>query len=104
MWFSDKDATVKAECTPDGYKLYDYYLESFGLCTEPILLCSDFNIQVDVQDNPNVESFLDLIDFLGLVQHVHFVTHVQGHTLDLVITRKNGQYHSRHTDFKLFFV
>ena len=83
---------------------FSQYLESFGLCTEPILLCSDFNIQVDVQDNPNVESFLDLIDFLGLVQHVHFVTHVQGHTLDLVITRKNGQYHSRHTDFKLFFV
>ena len=22
-WFSDKDAAVKAECTPDGYKLYD---------------------------------------------------------------------------------
>ena len=48
----------------------------------------DFNIQVDVQDNPNVESFLDLIDSLGLVQHVHFATHVQGRILDLVITRK----------------
>ena len=48
----------------------------------------DCNIQVDVQDNPNVESFLDLIDSLGLVQHVHFATHVQGHTPDLVITRK----------------
>ena len=29
-----------------------------------------------------------LIDSLGLVQHVHFETHVLGHTLDLVITRK----------------
>ena len=63
---------------------FSQYLESFVLCTEPILLCGDFNIQVDVQDNPNVESFLDLIDSLGLVQHVHFETHVQG----LVITRK----------------
>ena len=67
---------------------FSQYLESFVLCTEPILLCGDFNIQVDVQDNPNVESFLDLIDSLGLVQHVHFATHVQGHILDLVITRK----------------
>ena len=68
---------------------FSQYLESFVLCTEPILLCGDFNIQVDVQDNPNVESFLDLIDSLGLVQHVHLVaTHVQGHILDLVITRK----------------
>ena len=153
----DKDAAVDAECTPDGYKLYDVYslsgttlmirsniivkqvdaptwcsfelsewilisgysriglaivyrppyftrhpvtissfvsefsqyFESFVLCTEPILLCGDYNIQVDVKDNPNVESFLDLIDSLErLVQHVHFATHVQGHTLDLVITRK----------------
>ena len=46
---------------------FSQYLESFVLCTEPILLSGDFNIQVDVQDNPNVESFLDLIDSLGLV-------------------------------------
>ena len=81
--------------------------KSFVLCTEPILLCGDFNIQVDVQDNPNVESFLDLIDSLGLFQHVHLVaTHVQGHILDLVITRKmDSIIHSRHcTDFRLFFV
>ena len=67
---------------------FSQYLESFVLYTEPILLCGDFNIQIDVQDNPNVESFLDLIDSLGLVRHVHFETHVQGRTLDLVITRK----------------
>ena len=52
------------------------------------MLSGDFNFQIDVQDNASVESFLDLIDSLGLVQHVHFATHVQGHTLDLVITRK----------------
>ena len=34
------------------------------------------------------ESFLDLIDSFGLAQHVHFTIHVQGHTLDLVISRK----------------
>ena len=67
---------------------FSQYLESFVLYTEPILLCGDFNIQIDVQDNPNVESFLDLIGSLGLVRHVHFETHVQGRTLDLVITRK----------------
>ena len=159
-WFSDKDAAVKAECTPDGYKLYDVhrsgrngggtalitrsniivkqvvaptwcsfelsewiltdgsfrlrlavvyrppystkhpvtissfvsefsqYLESFVLCTEPILLCGDFNIHVDVEDKPDAESFVDLIDSFGLAQHVHFATHVEGHILDLVITRK----------------
>ena len=34
------------------------------------------------------ESFLDLIDSFWLAQHVHFATHVQGHTSDLVISRK----------------
>ena len=52
------------------------------------MLCDDFNIHVDVEDNPHAESFGDLIDSFGLAQHVHFETHVQGHTLDLVITRK----------------
>ena len=79
------------------------YLESFVLYTEPILLCGDLNIQVDVQDNPNVKSFMDLLDSLGLVQHVHFETHVQGHTLDLVITRKMDSI-IQDTDFRLFFV
>ena len=49
---------------------------------------SDFNIHVDVEDNPDAESFVDLIDSFGPAQHVCFATHVQGHTLDLVITRK----------------
>ena len=31
---------------------------------------------------------MDLIDSLGLPQHVHFAPDIQGHTLDLVITRK----------------
>ena len=85
---------------------FSQYLKSFVLCAEPILLCGDFNIQVDVQDNPNVESFLDLIDSLGLVQHVHLVaTHVHARSYTgSSYNQKNGQYHSRHTDFRLFFV
>ena len=67
---------------------FSQYPESFVLCTQPILICGDFNIHVDFQDNPNAESFVDLIDCFGLAQHVHFATRVQGHTLHLVITRK----------------
>ena len=35
---------------------FSQYLESFVLCTEPILACGDFNIHVDVEDNPDAES------------------------------------------------
>ena len=44
------------------------------------MLCGDFNIQVEVQENLNAESLLDLIDSLGLVQHVHFETRERTYT------------------------
>jgi len=65
-----------------------WHLESFVLCTETIFLCTDLNIHVDVEDNPDAESCLDLMDSFARAQHVHFATDIQGHTLDLVITEK----------------
>ena len=31
------------------------YLESFVVCTEPVLICGEFNIHVDNQANPNID-------------------------------------------------
>jgi len=51
-----------------------WHLESFVLCTETTFLCTDFvdHDHVDVQDNPDAESCLDLMDSFGRAQHVHF--------------------------------
>ena len=46
------------------------------------------NIHVDVPDDPDAIKFLDLLDSLGLAQHVKTPTHRCGHTLDLIITRE----------------
>ena len=45
------------------------------------------NIHVDVSDDADAINFLDLLECMGLTQHVITPTHRSGHTLDLVITR-----------------
>ena len=61
------------------------YLKSTVLTPEPLLIIGDINIHVDV---PYAIKFLDLLNFLGLAQHVKTPTHRCGHTLDLIITRE----------------
>ena len=64
------------------------YFESVVLCAEPLLICGDFNIHVDVYDDPNCVPFTDLLDSMGLEQHVKSPRTLHGHTLDLM-TRKS---------------
>ena len=52
------------------------------------LVLGDFNIHLDVSDDADAIKFLDLLESLGLEQHVTKSTHIHGHILDLVITRK----------------
>ena len=61
--------------------------EAFLLCKEQLLITCDFNIHMDAVDQPDTRRFLDLMESLGLKQHVTQPTHVDGHILDLIITR-----------------
>ena len=65
------------------------YIELKKLCREELLLLGDFNIRVDAVDDKDATKFSDLFESLGLVQHVEHATHVHGHTLDLIISRKS---------------
>ena len=56
------------------------YLESVVLCAEPLLICGDFNIHVDVWDDPNCVAFTDLLDSMGLEHDVKSPTQLHGHT------------------------
>ena len=60
-------------------------MECVNLSKERVLVLGDFNIHVDV---PNGLKFLDLLESLGLEQHVTEPTHIFGDRLDLVITRR----------------
>ena len=77
------------------------------MSTDPLLITGDFNIHVNLQCNNNSLRFVDLLQSMGLQQHVDFPTHVSGNTLDLVIARdtdfvlgsspKSDRYLSDHT-------
>ncbi len=50
------------------------------------LLVGDFNIHVCCPSNPLSHDFLNLIDAFNLSQWINDSTHIQGHTLDLVLS------------------
>ena len=66
---------------------FSQYLETIIMSTDPLLItASDFNIHVNSKSDNDVLKFLDLLQSMGLWQHVEFPTHMSGNTLDLVIT------------------
>ena len=62
--------------------------QSLVTCNELLLICGDFNIHMDVPSDADTIRLKDLLNSMGLVQHVKRPTHIHGHTLDLIITRQ----------------
>lgn len=75
------------------------YLESVVMSTDKLLITGDFNFHMDVPTDPNNLHFRDLLDAMGLVQHVKQPTHIHGHTLDLIITRQSDDFRCWRADF-----
>lgn len=69
------------------FEEFSQYLETIIMSTDPLLIIGDFNIHVNSKLDNNSLKFLDLLQSMGLQQHVEFPTHVSGNTFDLVITR-----------------
>ena len=62
------------------------YVETTLLSNEELLIQGDFNIHIDVAGDSDANELSDFFESVGLQQHVEQHTHVQGHTLDLVIS------------------
>lgn len=65
---------------------FSSYMESIILSKDHLLILGDFNIHVDVPTDAYTVKFMDLLESVGLEQHVRGPTHTHGHILDLVIT------------------
>ena len=52
-----------------------------------LVLLGDFNVHVDSGSDSEATDLQSLFDCFGLVHHVHGATHIEGHTLDLVVSR-----------------
>ena len=46
------------------------YIESLVMCNELLLICGDFNIHMDVPSDADTIRLKDLLNSMGLVQHV----------------------------------
>ena len=54
------------------------------------ILTGDFNIHIDDTSDNNTRTLNDMLDSLGMINHITFPTHKQGHTLDLFIEEGNS--------------
>ena len=70
------------------FEEFSDYLGSIILSSEPLLITGDFKIHVNVVGDPHRLKLLDLLETMGLQQHVITPTHESGNTLDLIITRR----------------
>ena len=73
----------------DGQFLSEFseFLQQLVVMGGKLLIVGDFNIHVDVAGNSTACKFLSLLDSFDLTQNVRGPTHLDGHTLDLVISR-----------------
>ena len=62
------------------------FIEHYALMTTRFAIVGDFNIHWDVPSDTNVKRFADLLESLNIIQHVHAPTHIDGHTIDLILT------------------
>ena len=67
-----------------------YLLEQTPTFSGKLVLLGNINLQMDSRCDPEASDLRTLLDSFGLIQHVEDVTHVCGHTLDLVITSATG--------------
>ena len=64
----------------------DVIVEYYAMMTTRFAIVGDFNIHWDVPSDNNVKRFADLLESLNIIQHVHAATHVDDHTIDLILT------------------
>ncbi len=70
----------------DFIKEFGGFLSELVLAADKVLIVGDFNIHVDNEKVPLGSAFLDILNSIGVRQHVSGPTHCQNHTLDLILS------------------
>ena len=68
------------------------FFHEFAEYLESVIMSSDFNFHMYVPTDPNNIHFRDLLDAMGLVQHVKQPTHIHDHTLDIIVTCQSDDF------------
>ena len=69
---------------------FNSFLSLAATTPHEFIITGDFNIHVDSCTDHFTSQFLSLLSSFNLTQHVHFPTHKDNHTLDLVITSSDS--------------
>ena len=64
-------------------------MDMYVLHQSNLIITGDFNIHMDIPNDPETHQFTDLLTSYELLQHVTDPTHYLGHMLDLVISRES---------------
>ena len=91
--YSSINKCMDAMFLDDFAELLEEVLVNYG----KIVCMGNFNLHIDNMENPDAQVFLDMITAFGLENHVAFLTHRSGHTLDLVITECASPVSVHHT-------
>ncbi len=70
----------------DFIKEFADFLSELVLAADKVLIVADFNIHVDNEKDPLGSAFIDILNSIGIRQHVSGPTHCQNHTLDLILS------------------
>ena len=63
------------------------FMEGYSMTSCCFEVIGDFIVHWDKLSDSNVKRFVDLIEYVYIVQHVDTATHIDGHIIDLVLTR-----------------
>ena len=64
-------------------------MESLSIIGGKLLVVGDFNIPWNKKEHSEMKEFQELLSTFNLMQHVNFVTHNGGNTLDYIISRED---------------
>ncbi len=70
----------------DFIKEFADFLSELVLAADKVLIVGDFNIHVDNEIDALGSAFIDILNSIGVRQHVLGPTHCQNHTLDLILS------------------
>ena len=61
-------------------------MENFLTINNNVVIAGDFNLHIDIEEDPVAQLFINMMVALGLDCHVDFPTHENGYSLDLIFT------------------
>ncbi len=70
----------------DFIKEFSDFLSELVLAADKVLIVGDFNIHVDNEKDTLRSAFMDILNSIGVRQHMSGPTHCRNHTLDLTLS------------------